>query len=85
VPPRTLRVVASGRGWPLIHEAHSGQTQRFKARPLSAMRGISRGTPVVRRNAASLTITPMEKALLVIAWQSVQWQVRTNSGASLIS
>ena len=33
----------------------------------------------------SATTTPKEKALLVRRWQSVQWHVYTNCGASLIS
>jgi hypothetical protein len=39
----------------------------------------------VRRKAASGKAIPKEKALLVIRWQSVQWHVVTNSGASVIS
>jgi hypothetical protein len=75
VPPRTLRIAEPGLGVPLTHEPHSGHTQRVVTRPLSAVRGSSRGSPLVRRKAASARTTPIENALLVMCWQAVQWQV----------
>jgi hypothetical protein len=78
VPARTRRRVSAaavpGLGPEQIHEPHSGQTHRFTVRPLAAMRWIRRGSAPVRRNAFSLTTTAIENALLVMRWQSRQWQ-----------
>jgi hypothetical protein len=38
------------------------------------VRWISRGSTPVRRNAPSLTTIAIENALLVMRWQSRQWQ-----------
>jgi hypothetical protein len=47
--------------------------------------GAVRGSLPVDRNAAAGTTTPIETALLVTRWQSVQWQMYTLSGAAVIS
>jgi len=77
VPPRTLRIVDPGVGARQTHEPHSGQTQRVVTRPLSAVRWTARGSPWMRRQAPSARTTAIENALLVMRWQSVQWQVYT--------
>jgi hypothetical protein len=78
VPARTARtapgVAELALGAPQIHEPQSGQTHRVVTWPLSAVRWIERGSPFVRRKAISETTIAIEKALLVIRWQSVQWQ-----------
>jgi hypothetical protein len=85
VPPRTLRIVEPGVGARQTHEPHSGQTQRVVTRPLSAVRWTARGSPWMRRQAPSARTTAIENALLVMRWQSVQWQVDTSGGAWVIS
>ena len=66
VPPRTARTAEFGHGVLLIQEPHSGQTQRPRRAPLSAVRSTSLGSEAVRRNARSAITSPIEKALLVI-------------------
>jgi hypothetical protein len=44
-------------------------------RPLSAVRWSGRGSIPLRRKPASGKTIPIEKALLVKRWQSVQWHV----------
>jgi hypothetical protein len=73
VPART-RTADPGCGAPLIHEPHSGQTQRVTTFPLSAVFWSGRGAPLVRWKASPGTTIAIEKALLVRRWQSVQWQ-----------
>jgi len=51
VPARTVRTAAPGLGVPLIHEPHSGQSQRVRRDPLSVVRSTSRGSDAVRRGA----------------------------------
>ena len=62
-------------GVPQTQEPHSGHTKRVLTRPLSAVRWSRRGSIPLRRRALSPTTTPIEKALLVKRWHSVQWQV----------
>jgi len=62
-------------GVPQTQEPHSGHTKRVLTRPLSAVRWSRRGSIPLSRRALSATTTPIEKALLVKRWQSVQWQV----------
>ena len=76
VPART-RGAEPNAGAPQIHEPHCGQTQRVVTRPLSAVRWTARGSPWMRRQAPSARTTAIENALLVMRWQSVQWQVYT--------
>jgi hypothetical protein len=38
------------------------------------MRSITRGFPAIRRNASAGSTIAIENALLVMRWQSVQWQ-----------
>jgi hypothetical protein len=73
VPARTRTIPSLGG--PEIQDPHSGQTHRVLSRPLSAMRWSGRGSTPVRRKPASATTIPIEKALLVKRWQSVQWHV----------
>jgi len=75
VPARTVRSAPPILGVPVIHEPQLGQVKRDVIRPLSAARWTRRGSPAVRRNVSSATTRPIEKALLVIFWQSVQWQL----------
>jgi hypothetical protein len=44
-------------------------------RPLSAMRWSGLGSMPLRRKPVSATTIPIEKALLVKRWQSLQWHV----------
>ena len=74
VPARTLRTVEPGLGPLEIHDEHSGQTQRVVTLPLSAVRWITRGCPATRRKASAGSTIAIENALLVMCWQSVQWQ-----------
>jgi hypothetical protein len=51
-----------------------GQTQRVLARPLSVTPpGTPRSSLPDSRNASAGTAMPIEKALVVARWQSVQW------------
>src|SRR5262252_3986958 len=83
VPARTKRSTPPILGVPVSHVPQSEQTQRVVMRLLSARRCTRCGSPAVRWNASSVTTTAMEKALLVIFWQSVQWQLQTSRGASI--
>jgi hypothetical protein len=74
VPPRTLRTVAPGRE-AQTHEPHSGQIHQIVSLPLSARRWTAFGSPRTTRKAPSGSTQAIEKALLVIRWQSAQWQV----------
>jgi hypothetical protein len=76
VPARTTRrplgPVEVGSGPLQIHDPHSGQTHRVTVRPLSAMRRIGRGRAPERMNASVSMTTPIENALPVWRWHSVQ-------------
>jgi hypothetical protein len=76
VPARTTRrspgAVEVGSGPLQIHDPHSGQTQRVTVRPLSAVRWIGRGRAPERMNASVSMTTPIENALPVWRWHSVQ-------------
>jgi hypothetical protein len=62
-------------GLPNTHVPQSGQINRVLTRPPSVIPpGTVRGSLPVYRNAEVGTTTPIENALLVIRWQSVQWQ-----------
>jgi len=78
VPARTTRRSpgdAEPGSEPLqIDVPHSGQTHRVKVRPLSAVRWIGRGSVPVSANASVIMTSPMENALPVRRWHSVQWQ-----------
>jgi hypothetical protein len=74
VPARTLRTVEPGLGAAQTHEPHSAYVQRVVTRPLSAVRWIARGSPRMSLQAPSGRTTAIENALLVMRWQSVQWQ-----------
>jgi hypothetical protein len=76
VPARTDRNIPPNLGLPVSHEPQSRQIHRLDTRPLSAVRGAAKwGSPAVKRKASSVTMTPIEKALLVIFWHAVQWQL----------
>jgi len=57
------------------HVPHSGQNHLIEARPLSAVRWIAIGSAPERLNASVVVTSPIENALPVRRWQSVQWQV----------
>jgi hypothetical protein len=59
-------------GMPQTQEPNSGHTKWVLTRPLSAVRWSGRGSIPLRRRAVSATTTPIEKALLVKRWQSMQ-------------
>ena len=74
VPPRRLRTVAPGRE-AQTHEPHPGQIHQIISLPLSTMRWTAFGSPRTIRKAPSGSTQPIENALLVMRWQSMQWQV----------
>jgi len=91
VPPRTTRIMSGvaalrALGLPNTHVPQPGQINRVLTRPPSVTPpGAVRGSLPVDRNAEAGTTTPIENALLVMRWQSVQWQAYTLSGAAVIS
>jgi hypothetical protein len=64
-----------GSGPLQTHVPHSGQNHLVEVRPLSAVRWIGRGSAPERLNASVVVTSPIENALPVRRWQSVQWQV----------
>jgi hypothetical protein len=61
---------------PQRHIPQSGHTQRVLARPSSVTPpGADCNSFPVSRNASPGTATPIENALAVARWQSVQWHV----------
>ena len=63
-----------------------GQIQRLLRRPPAVMPpGADRASVPVSRSASAGTTTPIENALPVPHWQSVQWHVYTLSGACMIA
>src|SRR5215469_4284805 len=65
-PARTPRNAPATFGAPVMHDPQSEQTQRGYTRPLSAVRSTTWGSPSVRWNASSTTMTVIEKELAVI-------------------
>jgi len=67
--------VVPGLGLPNSQVPQSGHVQRRLGRPPAVTPpGTERAGLPARLKPASETTAPIEKALLVIRWQSVQWQ-----------
>src|SRR3954452_14423933 len=73
VPALTLRT-AERMGPAQIHEPHLEQIHNVSTRPLVPVRWTACGSPARRWKLSTGRTIAIENALLVMRWQSVQWQ-----------